>query len=411
MAFGEQAQCDILDLDRQLQPVRLVLHALGDLAQRRGARVVGAVDPMAETHQALAAIERIVEPLLGVLDRADLRKLVDDLGRRTAVERALHRPDRGDDGRRDIRVRPDHDACGERRGVESVLGADDEVGVEGPGGRRFGWPARELVEKAFDEIERRIGVNRLLALADPGERRERRGRERGQRASLLDGRRVRQCLCGAPRGDGRPERIHRLRRHRQCAEGGHDRVANGPRRQSRTWIPVAGPEEVCHGRIGAMLDEIADPVAAIRQPPLGTVDLRERGLAGQDALEPGRVGAVVGRGGCLGARWRARVRHRVDGSPRRIGPPSAGRCRWCQRRRSFGLSASRMTRTTIAPMTATIVAAMKPGPRSNPSWAASQPPTIAPRTPTTTLGRQPRAVRPPTTAPDRAPAMNPMMIQ
>ena len=65
--LGQHAQRDILDLDRLLQPVGLVLHALGDLAQRGGARVVGAVDAMAEAHQPLASGERVAHPALRVL--------------------------------------------------------------------------------------------------------------------------------------------------------------------------------------------------------------------------------------------------------------------------------------------------------------------------------------------------------
>ena len=76
--------------------------------------------------------------------------------------------------------------------------------------RRVGPLAGELVEEALDEIERRIGLDRLLALADPGERRQRRRRERGQGACLLDGRRPVEVLRRAPRGDRGPQRVHRL---------------------------------------------------------------------------------------------------------------------------------------------------------------------------------------------------------
>ena len=49
------------------------------LRKRRRPRVVGAVHAMAEAHQPLLAVERVVEPRLGVLGRADLGELVDDL--------------------------------------------------------------------------------------------------------------------------------------------------------------------------------------------------------------------------------------------------------------------------------------------------------------------------------------------
>ena len=50
-----------------------------------------------------------------------------------------------------------------------------------------------------------------------------------------------------------------------------------------------------------MLDEIADPVAAIQQPALLAVDVAEAGLGGDDPLEAGGVGASgLVRGGPRG---------------------------------------------------------------------------------------------------------------
>ena len=65
--LGQDAQDDVLDLDGELEPLGPVVHPLGDLAQRRRPRVVGAVDAMTEAHQPLAAVERVADPLLGVL--------------------------------------------------------------------------------------------------------------------------------------------------------------------------------------------------------------------------------------------------------------------------------------------------------------------------------------------------------
>ena len=44
-----------------------MVHRLGDLPQRGGPRVVGAVDAMAEAHQPLAPAERVADPGLGVV--------------------------------------------------------------------------------------------------------------------------------------------------------------------------------------------------------------------------------------------------------------------------------------------------------------------------------------------------------
>ncbi len=94
LELGEDAQHDVLDLDRELEPFGLAAHPLGDLAQSRRARVVGAVDAMAEAHDPLAAADELADPRLGPLGRADLVELVHDLRRRPAVERALQRADR-----------------------------------------------------------------------------------------------------------------------------------------------------------------------------------------------------------------------------------------------------------------------------------------------------------------------------
>ena len=76
-----------------------------------------------------------------------------------------------------------------------MFGADDEVRIEGPGRRRVGLLALQLVQEALGEIERRIGLDRVLALPDPDERRERGRRERGQRPRLVDGRRPRLTIA------------------------------------------------------------------------------------------------------------------------------------------------------------------------------------------------------------------------
>ena len=138
MLLGEHPERDVLDLDRQLEPVGLAVHRLDDLAQGAGSRVVGAVDAVAEAHEPFAPIHGIADPLLGAFGRTDLVDLLDDLGRRAAVERTLQGPDRPADRRRDVAARRGDDAGRERRGIEAVLRADDEVGVERPGGAGIG---------------------------------------------------------------------------------------------------------------------------------------------------------------------------------------------------------------------------------------------------------------------------------
>ena len=73
--------------------------------------------------------------------------------------------------------------------------------------------------------------------------------------------------------------------------------------------------------------------------------------------------------------------------------------------------ALRTRRMTTEPKMATTTAAMKPWMWLKPSCVASQPPMRPPRMPTTMFGRQPRAVEPPTRAPEMAPARKPTTIQ
>ena len=78
-------------------------------------------------------------------------------------------------------------------------------------------------------------------------------------------------------------------------------LGDGCGRQAGAGIPVAGPQQVRDDRVRAVLDEVADPVAAIREAAVRAVDLAEGRLAGDDALETGGVGAVVARRVCGGA--------------------------------------------------------------------------------------------------------------
>ena len=66
MLLGQDPQRDILDGDRELQPLGLVGHRLGDFAQGLRPGVVGSIDAMAEAHQPIAASDRLADPALGI---------------------------------------------------------------------------------------------------------------------------------------------------------------------------------------------------------------------------------------------------------------------------------------------------------------------------------------------------------
>ena len=101
----ERARVDVIEMgfrrfgaDRELEPGGSRGHLLCHLAQGRCARIVSAVDAMAEAHDQLAPAEAVPRPRLRTVDRTDLVKLAEDLRRRTTVQRALQRTDCADDG-------------------------------------------------------------------------------------------------------------------------------------------------------------------------------------------------------------------------------------------------------------------------------------------------------------------------
>ena len=92
---------------------RGLLERLGDLEARRAelargapqhprARVLGAVDAVAEAHQPLAAVERVLDPALGVAELLDLVEHLQHARGRAAVQRAGQRADGARERGRDV---------------------------------------------------------------------------------------------------------------------------------------------------------------------------------------------------------------------------------------------------------------------------------------------------------------------
>ena len=288
LVLGQDAKRDLLDRHGLVEPVGHLGLALGHRAQRGGARVVRSVHAMPEAHQPLAAREGRADPGLGLVDRAHLVQLVDDLGRRAPVPRSLQGADGTGHRAGDVRMRRDDHPRREGGGVESMFGADHEVGVEGTGRRRVGPLAAELVQEPLGQAQRRVGIDRLLAVDAGGRTRPARWCERRQRARLLDGRRP-QGAVTAPHAETAVRRAsiglavagRRRRTSRPAPAGARRRGAHRPSSHPSTAAPRPG-------RTCPLGHQLADRIAPILEAAAVAVDHGQRRLPGQDPLQARR---------------------------------------------------------------------------------------------------------------------------
>ena len=105
--------------------------ALAGRAQHAGARVLGAVDAVAEAHQAVALVEDALDVGRRVALLLDAVEHVEHAGGRAAVERPGHGADGPREGCGDVGAGGGDDAGREGRGIHAVLGGGDPVGVDG----------------------------------------------------------------------------------------------------------------------------------------------------------------------------------------------------------------------------------------------------------------------------------------
>jgi hypothetical protein len=138
-----------------------------------GAGVAGLVDPVAEAHDPLLAGQGVLDPALGVLGGADLLQELPGFLVGPAVERALERADRRDRPRIDVREGRDRHPPREGRGVQLVLGVEDQREVERRPHGLGGDLPREHVEEIGGVVEVGPRRDRLLARGDAVERGDR----------------------------------------------------------------------------------------------------------------------------------------------------------------------------------------------------------------------------------------------
>ena len=281
---------------------------LGGTAQHPGARVLGAVDAVAEAHQPLALVEQALDVRRGVAALLHVADHPEHPRRRTAVQRAAHRADGAGERGGDVGTgRGDHPG-GERRGVHAVLGGGAPVGVDrldvlrvrlalpadheplGEGGALVDLALRDdrLVEPARGlrgvrqhhhgdpaEVLAGLLVGDVVGLAAcrrpapasrprPGRRRARRRcAPAGCRAPPAAGRGRRRRRSAAPR----PSRTGCARRSPRCRHRGSAAPslpcpARRSRSRRRRLLRVRGEPRSCcaPSRVGAGLPAVADPV-------------------------------------------------------------------------------------------------------------------------------------------------------
>ena len=112
---------------------------------------------MAEAHDARLVGERLADPALRLGGILDLLHHEHDLLVGPAVERPFERADARHYRGMNVAEGGGGDAGGEGRGVELVIGVEDEGHVEGLGGERSGLLAAHHVEEIAGEDRRGLG--------------------------------------------------------------------------------------------------------------------------------------------------------------------------------------------------------------------------------------------------------------
>ena len=276
---------------------RGLLERLGDLealgadlargaAQDRGARVLGAVDAVAEAHQALALVERLLDPLLGVAGLLDLVEHLQHARGRAAVQRPRQRADRGAQRRRDVRAGGGDHARRERRGVHAVLGGGDPVGVDRLDVVRVGLAAPADQEPLGDRGapgRRRAGAR----AGGPEPRADCATKESAitdARASWSRATSSEMSISGSKPHSGAEHRQRRLHVDARVAGADGERVRLGGR-QAR--LEPAVDEQAPHLLERHLADEVLDVDPAVAQRAALLVGLGDLGGEGDDAFQAG----------------------------------------------------------------------------------------------------------------------------
>ncbi len=317
-----------LELGQQLFDPRLHLYGefhqrptelLGNAAQHPGARVLGAVDGVTESHDPVAAQDAVTNPGVDAVGCADGVEHVQGPAGRTAVQRPGERADGTDEAGREVGAGGGDDPCGEGRGIEAVVDGGDQICLDRPHLFRLRHVAGEHVEVVGGVTEIRARLDGLLSLAEPVERGDQgryggAGGERiGATAVGVDvierpeaGRRTEQRERSAQPGERAGERTGTGECGQRVTYGRRQRTQSGGLRPESSKLRRVGQLAVQHQvpdvLEGAGRRQLDGGVLAVVVKALDAPDVTQLGLGDDDARKPtGRVDRCVrlgARHGC-----------------------------------------------------------------------------------------------------------------
>ncbi len=258
---------------------------------------------MAEAHHLALLGKRLLQERLDLVERADLLEHPHHALVGTAVERPLERPDRRHDRGVEPRLGARRDPCREGRGVELVVGVEDEAGVElahpFAGGLLTAQHVEEVPGDALpgDRLERPLPAPHAVVGGDDGA--EPRGQADRLPAVRLVVVHVRVGVVKREPGHDRVEKVHRVDVGREPVE-----PAEAPGRERHLPVEalvevgellpgrqVPEPEQVDDLLERRAPGEVLDRVAPVDERR--ALDRADRGSARDHALEPAVDRAVV----------------------------------------------------------------------------------------------------------------------
>ena len=140
----------------------------GDVAQHHRARIGGLVHRVPEPHDAIAGTDRVAHPRFGAVGRADGVEGVEGAARRATVQRARQRAERSHHRGADVGAGRRHHARRERRRVEAVVDAEDQVLLDGTGATPGRGPRRRSSRGSWPRARGRRAARPARARATRG---------------------------------------------------------------------------------------------------------------------------------------------------------------------------------------------------------------------------------------------------